>query len=55
MFKREVLGRFLVVISLRNSDQGCFGSLLMKYCEAYAGQEDKYPSDVNTMLDILRS
>ena len=54
-YKKEVLDRFLAALFLRNSDTGSYGNLVFKYREAYAGNEDKYPADVKTMLDIMRS
>lgn len=50
-----MLNWFLVALFLRNSDQGRFGNLVFKYQEAFAGNEDKYPADVKTMLDNMRS
>ena len=53
--KSEVLDRFLAILFLRNSDQGRFGDLLVEYRKAYAGQENKYPKNISTMIDIMRA
>ena len=51
----EGMERFFVILFLRNSDQARYGNLIVKYRKAFAGQEDKYPQKLSTMIDIMRA
>ena len=51
----EGMEQFYAVLFLRNSDQSRYGKLVEDYCLAYAGEENKYPRKLSTMIDIMRA
>ena len=51
----EGMERFYSVLFLRNSDKARYGDLVLEYCKAFAGEENKYPKKLTTMIDIMRA
>ena len=51
----EGMERFYSVLFLRNSDQARYGDLVIEYRKAFAGEENKYPKKLTTMIDIMRA
>ena len=47
--------RFYAILFTRNSDRARYGDLVVKYRKAFAGQEDKYPKKLTTMINIMRA
>ena len=46
--------RFKVIHILRSADPTRFGDLLLDYRKEYANNIEKYPADLQTMVDVLR-
>ena len=45
--------RFKSILFLRNAESARFGDLLVDYRKEYANNIDKYPEDLQTMVDVM--
>lgn len=52
--KRNELGKLMVVLFLRNSDQEQFGEMMIEYRKTYANKDNNYPSSVPGMIFVIR-
>ena len=52
--KSESWDELIVVMFLRNSQQARYGGMLLEFRKAFANNEDKYPKDLSSMVDIMR-
>ena len=52
--KSRELDKFLAVLFLRNANHERFGDLLFEYRKEFANNEEKYPKDLKTMMDVMR-
>ena len=46
--------RFKAILFLRNAESTQFGDLLIDYRKEFANNIDKYPADLQTMVDVMR-
>ena len=54
VLKKDVTGRFMAILFLRNAEQSRFGEMLLEYRKAFANKEDKYPRTIPDMVDVMR-
>ena len=52
--KSKELQKFMATLFLRNANHERFGDLLLDYRKAYAAKEVTYPSNMQTMMDVMR-
>ena len=52
--KSRELDKFLAVLFLRNANHERFEDLLFEYSKSLANNEEKYPKDLKTMMDVMR-
>ena len=54
ILEKDLTGRFMAVLFLRNAKQSRFGDMLLIYQKAFANKEDRYPRTIPDMLDVMR-
>ena len=53
-FKKEMLDKFIAVLFLRNSNYERYNSMLVEYRKDFANKCNKYPADLQAMMDVMR-
>ena len=53
-FKKDMLDKSIAVLFLRNSNYEKYKSMLVKYREDFANKCNKYPADLQAMMDVMR-
>ena len=44
----------MAVLFLQNSNHARFSSMLLEFRKAYANNDNKYPKDLGSMMDVMR-
>ena len=52
--KAESWDEFVSVLFLRNSHQSRFSSMMPDFRKSFANNDDKYPKDLLSMMDVMR-
>ena len=52
--KAESWDEFVSVLFLRNSNQARFSSMMLDFRKNFANNDDKYPKDLLSMMDVMR-
>ena len=52
--KSETWNEFVAILFLRNSNNARFGSMLVDFRKSFANNDDKYPKDLGSMVDVMR-
>ena len=52
--KDQAWEEFIAVVFLQNASHTRFSGMLLDFCKSYANNNDKYPKNLKTMVDIMR-
>ena len=53
-FRKSEMDKFWAMLYLKGADQGRYGSLLTEWRQSFANNQDLYPENIHTMVDIMR-
>lgn len=54
MLKKDVAGRFITNLFLRNADTSCVGEMLVKYHKGFLDKDDRYPKTIINLINVMR-
>ena len=52
--KDQAWEEFIAVMFLRNANHARFSGMLLDFRKLYANNDDKYPKNLKTMVDVMR-
>ena len=52
--KDQAWEEFIAVMFLRNANHACFDGMLLDFLKSFANNDDKYPKNLKTMVDVMR-
>ena len=52
--KKDVVGRFMAILFLRNAKQSRLREMLLEYWKTFTNKEDRYPRTMPNMVYVIR-